>query len=73
MIENLKSNLAEIGDLFKILSPIEIDVLLDRYGFTGKAKTLQAVGDRLKVSRERVRQIEERALDKMQIIINYKT
>ena len=37
-----------------------------RFGLEGgEPKTLQEIGDRLKLSRERVRQIESRAKDKL--------
>ncbi|MDO8469821.1 MAG: sigma factor-like helix-turn-helix DNA-binding protein [bacterium] len=41
-------------------------VLLSRFGLkTGKAATLQAVGDELGITRERVRQIQEQAMKKL--------
>lgn len=43
-------------------------VLLNRYGFVGgKPKTLEEIGRALNITRERVRQIEEKALKKMRI------
>lgn len=43
-------------------------VLLNRYGFIGgKPKTLEEIGRALNITRERVRQIEEKALKKMRI------
>ena len=50
----------------RVLSPRELEVLQRRFGFNnGEAQTLSAVADDLKVSRERVRQIEQRALRKL--------
>jgi RNA polymerase primary sigma factor len=42
-------------------------VLRARYGFDGPARTLHEVGDELHLSAERVRQIQEQALDKLQL------
>jgi RNA polymerase primary sigma factor len=42
-------------------------VLRARYGFDGPARTLHEVGDDLHLSAERVRQIQEHALDKLQL------
>jgi RNA polymerase sigma factor (sigma-70 family) len=42
-------------------------VLRARYGFDGPAQTLHEVGDELHLSAERVRQIQEQALDKLQL------
>ncbi|HEX7880112.1 MAG TPA: RNA polymerase sigma factor RpoD/SigA [Candidatus Eisenbacteria bacterium] len=48
------------------LSPREETVLRIRYGFNdGESHTLSATGEQIGVSRERVRQIEKRALQKM--------
>ena len=50
----------------RVLSTRELEVLRRRFGFDdGEAQTLSAVADDLKVSRERVRQIEQRALRKL--------
>ena len=38
-----------------------------RYGFDGPMRTLHEVGDELDVSAERVRQIQERALEKLRL------
>ena len=46
----------------------EAQVLLLRYGFhDGKSHTLQEVGDRMGITRERVRQIENQALTKLRV------
>jgi RNA polymerase sigma factor (sigma-70 family) len=49
------------------LTPREREVMELRFGLdrAGEPRTLQDVGDRLKLSRERVRQIESRAMDKL--------
>ena len=55
-----------IDKLLKVMSPREKDVLDMRFGLKGKkTHTLAEVADKLKVSRERVRQIEELALKKL--------
>ncbi len=55
-----------IANLLGILADRETDVLDMRFGLKdGKARTLAEVAVKLKVSRERVRQIEEEALKKL--------
>ena len=50
----------------KVLTPREKDVILMRNGFTtGEEETLQAIGDKLGLTRERVRQLESQALKKL--------
>jgi hypothetical protein len=45
-----------------------------RYGLMGeKAKTLQEIGELMKLTRERVRQIENEAIRKLKKIIAYTT
>ena len=57
--DQLRKAVAELGKK-------ERDVMRLRFGLNGgDPKTLQEVGDRLKLSRERVRQIESRAKDKL--------
>jgi len=51
------------------LKPKEVLVLLARFGIKGKEKTLAAIGRDLKLSRERVRQIEKDALKKISLLI----
>ena len=56
----------EIAALLKSLSPREEMVLRLRFGLDdGKQYTLEEVGDRFQVTRERVRQIEKKALYKL--------
>jgi RNA polymerase primary sigma factor len=48
------------------LSPKEKHILLERYGVhSGSRKTLDEIGKQLGYSKERIRQIEERALKKL--------
>jgi RNA polymerase nonessential primary-like sigma factor len=48
------------------LTPQQREVLSLRFGLVdGKALTLAKIGDRLNISRERVRQIEREALTKL--------
>ena len=59
VVDQLRKAVAELGKK-------ERDVMRLRFGLNGgDPKTLQEVGDRLKLSRERVRQIESRAKDKL--------
>jgi len=59
-----------VADLLGIMSAREKDILDMRFGLAdGKTKTLAEVAKKLKVSRERVRQIEEVALRKLRKFI----
>ena len=59
----LKEDLAEV---LCTLSPRERDVLRLRFGMDdGKARTLEEVGKEFNVTRERIRQIEAKALRKL--------
>jgi len=55
-----------ISALFKALTPRERDIIKMRYGLTGRPeKTLEEIGEKLGVTRERIRQIQMGALGKM--------
>jgi RNA polymerase primary sigma factor len=55
-----------IGEVLQTLSPREQKVLVMRFGLKdGKAKTLEEVGKEFKVTRERIRQIEAKAIRKL--------
>ena len=58
---------AEIQKMLNQLSPKERDVLIMRFGLNddGNRKTLEEIGSRYGVSRERIRQIENRAISKL--------
>jgi RNA polymerase primary sigma factor len=57
---------AQVEQLLGDLKPIEADVLRKRFGLAGGTElTLRELGDSYQLSRERIRQIQERALDKI--------
>lgn len=61
-----KSARQEIRQHVKHLDPREAEILVLRYGLDGQEpRTLEQVGERFKVTRERIRQIQETALDKL--------
>lgn len=63
---NLLVQKEEVKELLNMLSPREQEVIKMRFGLEGgKAYTLEEVGKVLHVTRERVRQIEERAMEKL--------
>jgi RNA polymerase primary sigma factor len=63
----LSSEGAALEGLLKSITGREAEVLRLRYGlYSGHAMTLDEIGKRLKVTRERVRQIQKSALHKLQ-------
>ena len=55
-----------ISTMEKVLNKREMEVLKERYGFEdGNPKTLEKVGEHFGVTRERIRQIERKALEKL--------
>ena len=56
----------QLSEVISYLTPREAEVLRLRYGLTdGKARTLEQVGAQLGVTRERIRQIEAKALRRL--------
>lgn len=56
----------KIDEVLKLLTPREEEVIRRRYGLDdGKPKTLEEVGKEFNVTRERIRQIEAKALRKL--------
>lgn len=53
--------------LRKVLDTREIYIIENRFGFNGEVKTLDDVGQVLGITRERVRQIEKRAMRKLSV------
>ena len=61
--KTLKSSIDEI---ISSLDPREAEIIMKRYGFDGgNPQTLEELGESMGVSRERVRQLESRALEKL--------
>lgn len=63
-----KSELTEeLKNLLKICTKNdrELDIMLLRYGFTGKVYTLEQIGQKYGVTRERIRQIENKILRRL--------
>lgn len=55
-----------VTELLKQLTPKEADVLRRRFGFqSGEPETLETIGQTLNVTRERVRQIQRWAIDRL--------
>lgn len=62
----LKASLSkEIEELLDELTSRERQILKMRYGFEGEPMTLEEIGGRLGLSRERIRQIEKKAKSKL--------
>ncbi len=66
-IANIRRLREQIDYVLNSLDPKERDIVRMRFGLDdGQVKTLKEIGDRFKISRERVRQIESKALAKLQ-------
>jgi RNA polymerase primary sigma factor len=57
----------EIQDLLSGLPARDRQILRLRYGLDGDPKTLEEIGEMLGLTRERVRQIERRAMDRLRV------
>ena len=55
----------EIGRALATLTPREADILRKFFGIGVPEKTLEEIGDELHLTRERVRQIKEKAIRKL--------
>lgn len=72
MVEQLELN-ENLIKYVKKLKPREEFIIMERYGLSdGKFKTLEDVGKMCNVSRERVRQVEAKALKKLRWLIMVK-
>ena len=65
--DKLIINLSEtIQDLFLVLTPKEKEILIGRFSLNNEPKkTLESIGEKFNVTRERVRQIENIAINKL--------
>jgi RNA polymerase primary sigma factor len=55
-----------LDDALSTLRPMEADILRRRFGREGvEQETLREIGDRYALSRERIRQLQERAVNTM--------
>jgi RNA polymerase primary sigma factor len=62
---------AEIRGLLEELRPIEADILRQRYGLVSSQElTLKEIGLKYNLSRERIRQLQEQALEKMRVALH---
>ncbi|MEK6936474.1 MAG: RNA polymerase sigma factor RpoD/SigA [Nanoarchaeota archaeon] len=61
---------ADLDTLLKKLVYREAEILRLRYGLRGTPMTLEEVGREFKITRERVRQLENRAIKKLQKIVS---
>lgn len=61
-----KDNYGEVGELLEVLDDRERKIINARFGLTGgKPKTLEELGAQFKLTRERIRQLQNIALSKM--------
>ena len=63
-------------ELLKVIDEINIserekEIIIKRYGFYGPAKTLEEVGKELNITKQRVNQIEEKAIKKIRAYYRY--
>ena len=56
---------AKVDQMLENLSEREATILKMRFGFSGEVKTLEDIGQKIGLSRERVRQIEKRAKERL--------
>ena len=69
VVDLIKSH-EELAKILKKLTPQELKVIKLRYGMVdGKGYNLREVGEKMDLSRERIRQIEKRAIERLKKIV----
>lgn len=69
---NIAEMLSLMGKTFKVLNDRERRILRARNGLEdGRIYTLETLAKQYNITKERVRQIEAKALEKIQIILKY--
>ena len=69
VVDLIKSH-EELAEILKKLSPQELKIIKLRYGMVdGKGYNLREVGEKMHLSRERIRQIEKRAVERLKKIV----
>ena len=63
----------EIGELLADLEPREKEIIRMRYGFDGDPMTLEEIGNKVGLSRERIRQIEKKVIRRFRARAKNKT
>ena len=70
--KNIQDTMTVIGKCFKVLEPRERKILRLRHGLEdGEPKTLEQLAKIEKVTRERIRQIESKAVEKINLVLKY--
>lgn len=73
--DNLEEILSDLGKVSRVLDSDEKAILAMRFGYhhsmKGRALTLKEVGEQYGVSRERIRQREAKALEKIKVVLKY--
>ena len=65
-----RSSSRQVMDIMGELKPIEAEVLRKRFGLEGQTeRTLKEIGQDYDLSRERIRQIQEQAIDKIRTVL----
>lgn len=73
-IDDIETRQVILRDFKKFLSPRESEIIVMRFGLsdtTPRPQTLEVIGDKFGITRERIRQIESKVLDKISYLPNF--